>query len=61
MTKTYALKRLLEHGALTPTQIQAITGWRRQQVHSTLDSLLNVGLVKRHRGRIAKRNLYKLL
>lgn len=27
MTKTYALKRLLEHGALSLSEIIEITGW----------------------------------
>ena len=59
MTRTYALKRLLEHGALTPTQMRQITGWTIKQVHGTLDQLLSTGLVTMARARFARDNLYR--
>ena len=60
MTRTYALKRLLEHGPLTPTQMRQITGWTIKQVHYTLDSLLTAGQVRVDRGRFAFLNVYRL-
>ena len=61
MTKTYALKRLLEHGPLTPTEMRQITGWTIKQVHGTLDEMLGTGLVTIDRGRHALQNTYRLL
>lgn len=47
MSRTYALKRLLEHGPMTPTQIRDCTRWTLKQVHQVLDCLLSNELVKR--------------
>ena len=40
MTKTYAAKRLLEHGPLTRGQFTAITSWRAATVSKTLSELV---------------------
>ena len=45
MRRTYALKRLLEHGALTFGELCEITGWKASQVCSALDSLDKSGLL----------------
>lgn len=45
MTKTYALKRLLEHGPMTRAQIVECTGWKRRQVESALQDVLRANLV----------------
>ena len=41
MTRTYAAKRLLEHGPLTRGQFAAITGWKAATVSKTLSELVN--------------------
>lgn len=51
MTKTYALKRLLEHGPMTAKEIAECTRWGSKAVHSTLDCLLESGLVERKSGK----------
>ena len=45
MTRTYALKRLLEHGPMTPKEITECTRWTSKQVHRTLELLLETGLI----------------
>jgi len=47
MTRTYALKRLLEHGPMTPKQIAECTRWTSRQVHKVLDQLLITETVRR--------------
>lgn len=51
MTKTYALKRLLEHGPMSPKEIKDCTRWTSKSVHSTLDALLASGLIERKAGK----------
>lgn len=48
MTRTYALKRLLEHGGLTYGQINAITGWPRRSVDAAIRRLQEAGLLTQH-------------
>lgn len=60
MTRTYTLKRLLEHGPLTIRQSVEITGWTCKQVHSALDSLLSAGLIVMRRGVRARWNAYQI-
>lgn len=43
MTRTYALKRLLEHGGLTRAEIAAITGWPEGAVRSAIARLCELG------------------
>lgn len=50
MTRTYALKRLLEHGPMTPVEIRDCTRWSIKDVHRTLEHLLTFEIVTR-RGR----------
>ena len=45
MTKSYAAKRLLEHGPLDRRQFIEITGWPEQTVANTLCMLVKAGEV----------------
>jgi predicted transcriptional regulator len=45
MTRSYALKKLLEHGPLTRREILEITGWKVKQVHFTLAYLAHTGAI----------------
>lgn len=47
MTRTHALKRLLEHGGLTRREIAEITGWQEKQVHYTLAYLAEIEAIKK--------------
>ena len=47
MCRTYAAKRLLEHGPLTFAEMLEITGWNFKQVDHTLQTLLKQGIAKR--------------
>lgn len=60
MTRTYCLKRLLEHGELTWGELMAITGWRFAQLRGAMERLLETGLVEKEQ--IAPhRNIYRLV
>jgi len=39
MTRTYALRKLLEHGPLTFPELLQITRWEREQLAMALDEL----------------------
>lgn len=45
MTKTYATKRLLEHGPLILRDFYTITGWKKTIAWATLQALIFQGLV----------------
>ena len=45
MTRTYALKRLLEHGGLTRGEIATITAWRMPTVDATIARLVESGVI----------------
>lgn len=47
MTRTYALKRLLEHGAMTRREIWDCTLWSRRELDSALAGCMRSGLVRR--------------
>lgn len=47
MNRTYAAKRLLEHGALSMAEFKEITRWTPRQARKTMLALLNQGIVKR--------------
>jgi predicted transcriptional regulator len=47
MSRTYALKKLLEHGGLTRREIIEITGWKVKQVHYTLAYLAEIAVIKK--------------
>jgi len=45
MTRSHALIKLLEHGALTRREIVEFTGWTVKQVHFTLAYLSQTGAI----------------
>lgn len=45
MPRTYAAKRLLEHGALSMAQFEEITGWKKRHAHRTMQNLVDAGVV----------------
>lgn len=45
MTRTYAAKRLLEHGPLSYKEFHEITGWTKQHAYTTLQNMLMVGTI----------------
>lgn len=49
MTRTYALKRLLEHGPMRLAEIVECTGWKYRQVEHTLNELVACRLVERRK------------
>lgn len=48
MTRTYALKRLLEHGELSSREIEEITFWTKKQVWGTLQLLQKTNVVRKY-------------
>lgn len=45
MTRTYALRRLLEHGPLTKREMGEITGWTAHSVWHAIEDLMVRGVV----------------
>ena len=58
MKRTYAMKRLLEHGALSFGELVEITGWKASQVSTTLYSMQCQGLI--HATGSTKKFIYSL-
>jgi len=48
MTRTYAMKRLLEHGELTSKEMEAITGWTQKQVWATIQMLQKNNILRKY-------------
>ena len=48
MTRTYALKRLLEHGELSSKEIEEITFWTTKQVWYAITQLRKKKIVKKY-------------
>ena len=46
MTRTYAAKRLLEHGPLSFREFVEITGWPSRKCTRTLDNLSQTGVAR---------------
>ena len=52
MSRTYALKRLLEHGPMTTNELIDCTGWGRDVLRFALGRCLSTGVIRRvHGGR----------
>ena len=51
MTRTHAMKELLNHGALTRKEIVEITGWAVDKVRYTLSHLSCTGQIKKEGGK----------
>jgi len=47
MTRTYAAKRLLEHGPLSFREFVEITGWPSRKCTRTLNCLMDAGIAQR--------------
>ena len=47
MTRTYALKRLLEHGPMTTDEIIEVTGWGKNATVYSLKHLRRYGLIRK--------------
>lgn len=47
MSRTYTLRKLLEHGGLSRKEIIEITGWQGKQVHYTLAYLAQINEIKK--------------
>lgn len=45
MPRTYAAKRLLEHGPLSMAQFKEITGWKPRQARRAMQNLVDAGVV----------------
>lgn len=60
MTRTYAAKRLLEHGPLTAPEFAEITGWGGHIAGSVLAHLLATGIVTVTRQIGVGRRIYRL-
>ncbi len=48
MNRTYAAKRLLEHGALSESEFVEITGWPAKTAKRILQQLLDTGVATYH-------------
>jgi transcription initiation factor IIE alpha subunit len=48
MTRTYALKRLLEHGELSSKQIEEITCWTTKQVWASIQRLQKTEIIRKY-------------
>lgn len=48
MTRTYALKRLLEHGELSAKEMYEITGWTQDQVWATIQRLQVTKIIRKY-------------
>lgn len=59
MSRTYCLRRLLEHGALTWGQLMEITGWSFNQLRGAMDRLMEAGVVEKEPAG-PHRNTYRL-
>lgn len=60
MTRTYAAKRLLEHGPLTLREFTEITGWKQDTARTALRHLIEAGVAIFYSEPGCKRNLYRL-
>jgi len=48
MNRTYALKRLLEHGELSSKEIEEITCWTTKQVWATITALQKSDVLRKY-------------
>lgn len=68
MTRTYALKRLLEHGDMNRMEIMEVMGGRESAASEAICSLRNQGIIRRKKwewvsskGRVWKSPVYGLV
>lgn len=60
MTRPYAMKRLLEHGALTFAELKEITRWPQDGLERTLEALEKRGEIRRFHVPGCHRFVYRL-
>jgi predicted transcriptional regulator len=60
MTRTYALQRLLQHGAMSRTELAQVTGWAEKTLDRTLTWLTDAGRVERATATGVRRYVYRL-
>lgn len=60
MTRTYAAKRLLEHGGLNMAELVQITGWTYRQVEKTVQMLKAQGIVCTTLALGVRKSIYQL-
>jgi len=58
MTKTYALKRLLEHGPMNLASIRECTIWSRHEVRNAVRTCLKYGEIRRLRAAASSKAKY---
>lgn len=59
MTRTYAAKRLLEHGPLHFREFVEITGWPSRKCTRTLDNLNQTGVARLDNGKWTLTGVYE--
>lgn len=60
MTHTYALQRLLQHGAMSRTELAQVTGWAESTLDRTLTWLTDAGRLERATASGTRRYVYRL-
>jgi hypothetical protein len=60
MTRTYAAKRLLEHGGLSMGELVQITGWTYRKTETTIQALKSQGIVSTTLALGVRRSIYQL-
>ena len=60
MTRTYAARKLLEHGPLTLREFVEITGWRYTQARGVIGYLLGLGELNHVNVPGTRRYVYRL-
>lgn len=60
MTHTYAIQRLLQHGAMSRTDLAQVTGWTESTLDRTLTWLTQVGRLERATASGTRRYVYRL-
>lgn len=61
MTRSYAAKRLLEHGPLSVNEFRQITGWPYFVATRALQTLLDSGVARRVSGPGVRGYIYELV
>lgn len=61
MPKTYAAKRLLEHGPLSFAEMLEITGWKYRQLDGAVRSMLKTQVIRAVHVPGCHRSVYELV
>jgi DNA-binding MarR family transcriptional regulator len=60
MTRAYALQRLLQHGAMTRSELREVTGWSSDDLDKTIKSAVEHGYAQRATMTGCHRYVYRL-